>query len=110
MIENEVEQEFVDKISDAIKKNRRSHNQNALLWSRLRDVSGQVQWYGEWYNEDEWKQIFTAALRKQKIVPGIEGGMVLLGISTQRLSKQQMCDLIDLIYAFGSNHGVEWSE
>jgi hypothetical protein len=73
-------------------------------------VASHVKWYGDYYNEDEWKQIFTAALRKQKIVPGIEGGMVLLGISTQRLSKQQMCDLIDLIYAFGSNHGVEWSE
>lgn len=106
----EVEPEFVEKISEAIKKNRRSLGQNALLWSRLRDIAGQVQWYGEWYNEDEWKQIFTAFIRKQKIAPGLEGGMVLIGLSTQKMSKQQMTDLIDLIYAFGTERGVDWSD
>lgn len=89
---------------------RRSLDQNALLWAVLTDVSRQVEWHGQRLTKENWKDIFTAALKRQQVVPGIDGGFVVLGTSTSRMSKQEFSELIELIYAFGAEHGVEWSE
>ena len=89
---------------------RRTLDQNALLWAVLSDVSRQVEWYGQRLTKEEGKDIFTAALKRQQVVPGIDGGFVVLGASTSRMRKQEFSELIELIYAFGAEHGVEWSE
>jgi hypothetical protein len=88
----------------------RSLDQNAKLWPMLGDVAGQVVWYGQKLNSDEWKDVFTAALVKAKVIPGIDGGFVVCGQRTSTMPKQQFSDLIELIYSFGAEHGVKWSE
>lgn len=52
----------------------RSTAQNALLWSCLTDVSRQVEWYGQKLTPEDWKEMATAALKDQRVVPGIEVG------------------------------------
>lgn len=89
---------------------RRTVDQNRLLWAVLTDVSRQVEWHGQRLTKENWKDVFTAALKRQQVVPGIDGGFVVLGTSTSRMSKQEFSELIELIYAFGAEHGVEWSE
>ena len=97
-------------IGQVIKKNRRSLGQNALMWSLLADISDQVEWHGEKMSKKDWKWVFTAAIRRQRMVPGIDGGIVFLGEPTSVMSKQEMSDLIELLYSFGAEHGVEWSD
>lgn len=97
-------------LSKVIKKNRRSLGQNAMMWSLLGDLSDQVEWHGETLSKRDWKWVFTAALRKQRMVPGIEGGMVFLGEPTSGMSKQEMADMLDLILSFGNERGVVWSD
>lgn len=89
---------------------KRSTDQNRLLWATLRDVSEQVVWYGKKLSSDDWKQIFTAGLKQQQAVPGIDGGFVMLGSSTSRMSKREFSDLVELIHAFGAEHQVAWSD
>jgi hypothetical protein len=89
---------------------RRSLDQNSKLWPMLGDVSEQVDWHGQRLDPSEWKDVFSAALRNQKVVPGIEGGFVVLGQSTSRMSVREFADLIELIYAFGAEHDVRWTE
>lgn len=89
---------------------RRTLDQNAKLWPMLTDVSRQVEWHGETLTHEEWKDVFTAALKKQKAIPGIDGGFVVLGAHTSRMDKHEFVDLIELIYAFGAEQGVAWSE
>lgn len=96
-------------IGEVIKGNRRTIGQNALMWTLLRDISNQVEWYGQKLSMNDWKWIFTAAIRKQRMVPGIDGGMVFLGEPTSVMSKQEMADMIEAIYMFGQEKGVEWS-
>jgi ABC-type branched-subunit amino acid transport system ATPase component len=36
--------------------------------------------------------------------------MVFLGEPTSGMSKEEISDLIELIYHFGSERGVEWTE
>lgn len=93
-----------------ISEETRSLEQNAKLWPMLTDVSKQVVWYGQHLTEEEWKDVFSASLKKQKVVPGLDGGFVVCGQRTSKMPKSEFSDLIELIYAFGAQQGVQWSE
>lgn len=93
----------------SIGRPRRTIDQNALLWALLTDISRQVDWYGQKLTPENWKDVLTSALRKQKVVPGIDGGFVVCGTSTRKMDKSQFSELIELIYAFGAEHDVVFS-
>jgi hypothetical protein len=90
-------------------KSKRSLAQNAKMWPLLQDVSDQVEWYGNKLTPDEWKDVFTAAYKRQKTVPGIDGGFVVIGAHTSKMSVSELSDIIEIIYAFGSERNVRWS-
>ena len=75
----------------------------------LTDVSKQVNWYGRKLTPEEWKHVFTASLSKQDVVPGIDGGFVVLGKSTSKMTKSEMAELQELIEAFGAQQGVRFT-
>ena len=87
----------------------RSLQANRRMWAMLRDVSQQVVWHGQKLHDTEWKDVFTAALKRQKVVPGIEGGFVVLGTSTSRMTVAEMGALMELMEAFGSEQNVRFS-
>ena len=89
---------------------KRNLNQNAMMWSLLTDISAQVNWYGQYLMPEDWKNICTASLRKQQAVPGIDGGVVMIGASTSRMNKAQFSELIELILAFGAEHNVKFKQ
>ena len=91
-----------------IRPRKRTLPQNSIMWGMLGDVSGQVDWYGMKLTSDEWKDVFTAALKGQKTVPGIEGGFVVLGAHTSKMNVKEMADLITLMSAFGAEKGVKF--
>lgn len=91
-----------------LRPEKRSDAQNRRLWSMLADISKQVEWYGRKLTPEDWKNMFTAALKQYDTVPGIEGGTVVLGQSTSRMTKKEMCDLQTLMEAFGAQHGVQF--
>ncbi|UQY45279.1 recombination protein NinB [Mixta hanseatica] len=93
-----------------IQEDTRSLAQNRMLWACLRDVSQQVVWYGKKLDSDSWKNIFSASLKGQETVPGINGGFVVLGQSTSKMRVSEMRDLIELIHAFGIEHNVRFSD
>jgi hypothetical protein len=94
---------------------KRSIEQNARLWALLTDVSRQVEWpvdgQMQRLSPEDWKDVFSAGLRKgQRVAQGIEGGFVMLGTRTSRMTVAEMCDLQELICAFGAERGVQWSD
>jgi hypothetical protein len=96
-------------------KPTRTLEQNSRLWALLTDVSRQVQWPVDgklqFLSPDEWKTIFTAAHEKhQRVAQGIEGGFVMLGSSTSKMSIGDMIDLQTIIEGFGAEHGVRWGQ
>ena len=97
------------KLELTIKREKRSLDQNALFWSVLTDLSKQVKWYDKTLTKEEFKDLLTAGLKKQKAVPGIDGGFVMLGTSTSGMTKDEMSDLIMLAHSFGDERGVKWS-
>ena len=102
----EAPQGYVVKVSEPT----RSDEQNRALWPRLKDISEQVEWHGNKLADYEWKDVFTAALRQQKVVPGIEGGLVFVGGRTSTMKVGEFSDLLEIINEFGARQGVQWSE
>lgn len=89
----------------------RSLDQNARLWAMLGDISKQVDWYGKRLSPEDWKHVFSSSLRKLEVVPNLDGtGFVALGLSTSKMSKRELGDLMMLIEAFGAEKGVVWAE
>jgi len=91
-----------------VKPKTRTIEQNRRMWAMLGDVSNQVEWYGKKLTAENWKDIFSASLKKQDVVPAIDGGFVVLGQSTSKMTIKEMTDLQELMAAFGVEHGVEW--
>ena len=90
------------------KESKRTTDQNSKLWASLTDVATQLHWHGQKLTPDDWKILFLDALnREMKPVPRIDGkGFVNLGRSSSNLSKAEFSELLELIVAFGANHGV----
>ena len=92
-----------------VKPETRSLAQNARLWAMLTDISKQVDWYGRKLTPEEWKHVFTASLTKQDVVPGLDGGFVVLGKSTSSMTKGEMSELQELMQAFGAQQSVRFT-
>lgn len=90
-------------------KSIRYTTQNSKMWATLADIANQVVWHGNKLTKEEWKDVLTAGLKSQKVVPGIEGGFVVIGARTSKMSVAEMSELIELAMHFGDSQGVMWS-
>jgi hypothetical protein len=91
---------------------RRSNDQNARMWAMLTDVATQLKWHGGRLRPHDWKLIFLDALKREnRMVPNLDGtGWVNLGRSSSDLSIAEMSDLMELMAAFGAEHGVKFKD
>lgn len=89
---------------------RRTREQNDKIWPMLRDIAKQVPWNGVLLSDYDWKDLVTAALKRQKLVPGLDGGLVVLGGHTSRMSVEEVSEMVEFMYAWGTEHGVIWSD
>jgi hypothetical protein len=92
---------------------RRTREQNDKIWPMFRDLAKQVPWGGlplGSLNEYDWKDLITAACKDLRVIPGLTGGVVVLGGHTSRMTVEQTGEMIEYMYAFGTEHDVIWSE
>lgn len=94
---------------------RRSLAQNDLLWGMLRDVSEQVKWpvdgVEQFLPAEDWKIVLNAGIKKEhRIAAGVNGGFVMLGTPTSRMTVAELSDLITFIRWFGDERQVAWSD
>lgn len=98
-----------------IQERKRSACQNRRMWPLLHDLSRQVEWYGQKYSPDDWKDLITALVAKskneqQRTAPGIGGGVVMFGSRTSRMRVSEMVEVIEAIYWFGTEQNVKFSD
>lgn len=91
---------------------KRTLPQNDRLHAMITEVADQVVWHGQKMTVDDWKLVFMDGLNRElRIVPNLDGnGFVNLGRSTSKLGKDEFSELIELVAAFGAQHGVEFNE
>lgn len=88
----------------------RTNEQNAKLWAMLSDIS-RAKPLGRDLTTEAWKCLFMDLIGHKPVwEPGLDGGVVNIGYRSSRLTKAEMSDMIEQMYAFGAEHGVVWSE
>lgn len=102
------------RLSLEVKRSTRSTEQNGMFWSILTDLSQQCDWAVDGQmvklQPEDIKHILTASLKRhQRMARGIDGGLVILGQSTSRMTVAEMSELITLAHAYGDSQGVKWS-
>lgn len=95
----------------SILKPTRTNSQNAKMWSMLEDVR-RAEPEGRKWTKETWKAAFMHSLGHQiHFAEGLDNsGPFPVGFRSSHLTVQQMSDLIEVIYEYGSRHGVEWRE
>lgn len=94
-----------------IRPSTRSLDQNSRLWAMLGEISKQVVWHGRRLHPEDWKTVFTASMKTLDVVPNIHNsGFVALGQSTSKMTVRELSDLMELILAFGVEHGVVFND
>lgn len=93
-----------------VRPETRSLAQNARLWAILGEISDQVDWYGQRLTPEEWKDVFSASLKKTRVVPGLDGGFVVCGQSTSRMTRSEMTEMQTLMEQFAAERGVTLRE
>ena len=89
----------------------RTNDQNAKLWAMLSDIA-RAKPQGRVLSTETWKALFmNAAGFSCTFEPTLDGrGVVPLGFKSSRLTKAEFSDLIECIYAYGAEHGIEWTD
>ena len=88
----------------------RSLDQNAKLWAMISDVS-RAKPDGLCHTPEVWKALFMSACgHSVQFEHGLDGQPFPIGFRSSRLTKAQMSDLIEFIYAYGAEKGVAWSD
>lgn len=90
--------------------------QNARLHAMLGDIAAQVPWAGSLQDAETWKRLLTAAWLRTRgeqitMLPAVDGhGVDIVFRRTSTLTVGECAELMDYIDAWGTTHGVEWSE
>lgn len=91
---------------------KRTLPQNDRMWAMLTDIAKQKEHFGQRYTPDDWKKIILHALgREARFVPALDGqGFIPLGQSSSDLSKAEMADMTEFMFAWGAENGIVWSD
>ena len=87
---------------------KHSPAQSAKLHATLTEIAATVTWHDRQLTVGDWKDVFIAALRSAHgqldTVPGLDGGLVMLGLHTAELTGAEMSELIDMAVTFAGAH------
>ena len=94
------------------KREKRSLPQNDRMWAMLTDVAEQKTHNERKYIPDQWKVLFMHACgREVQFIPALSGdGFIPWGQSSSDLSKEEMTELIEFIFAWGAENGVTFHD
>ena len=89
---------------------KRTDEQNAKMWAMLSDISRAMP-DGKRKSPEAWKGIAMHTLGHEvQFETDFNDRVFPIGLSSRRLTVKQMSDLIELLYAYGAEKGVVWSE
>jgi hypothetical protein len=89
----------------------RTDDQNRKLWPMIADIQRQVPEMAPYSAEDIKLRFLNALGVEMRFLPALEGaGSFPVGMRSSTLTVEQFSGLIELLFAYGAKHGVEWSD
>lgn len=93
-----------------IREANRTLDQNALLWAALSDIS-RAKPEGRMHTPEVWKELFMHACGHEvRFEMGLDNRPFPAGFRSSKLSKKQMGDLLDFIFAWGAERGIQFTD
>lgn len=93
-----------------VKPATRSTEQNSLMWSLLSEIS-RAKPEGRRHTPEVWKALAMHACgHAVQFETGLSGEPFPVGFRSSRLTKHQMSELIEFLYAYGAEKGVVFKE
>ena len=99
-----------------IQPEARTSAMNNKLHAMCGDVAKQVTHAGIVLDTEAWKRLFVDSWAREtgrdqvSFVPSLDGkSVVFLGIQTRKQGNKAIGELIEFIYAWGTEHGVRFS-
>jgi len=91
---------------------RRSSEQNRKLWAMLGEIAEQTTLRDQRWTPEQWKAIFMQELGyKVEVLPTLDGKTWFpCGHQSSKMTKAQMAELIELMYAEGTMRGVKFAD
>jgi hypothetical protein len=77
------------------------------MWALLHKFADRATFHGQKLDEEEWKNLFSAGLKQQRVMPGLYGGFVVMPVSTKKMEKGDHADMCDLMYAYAADHDID---
>jgi hypothetical protein len=97
--------------------------QRRLFWAMVCDVAKQVPLriggYDTLAHKDDWRNVFCCGLMNEnRIAEGLDGQKVVLGMRLRDIfaglsdeeARSRASLLIEVVYRFGAENGVAWSD
>lgn len=93
------------------KASKRTLPQNARMWAMLTEVSRQATHCERKFTPDQWKVLFMQAWgREVAFLPALDGQTMIPDYRSSDLSKQEMTELIEFMFAWGAENGIRFTE
>ncbi len=86
---------------------KRRDKQNNLMWMWLTIISNKLEWHGQYWTPEQWKDNLMHAYKGGCFMPGIEGGMVPIGNSSSAMGVKEFAEFLDCIHALAAREGIE---
>jgi hypothetical protein len=99
-----------------VKPETRSNAENNLLHALIDEISRKVDWAGKKRDPEIWKRLLVASWCRVhgeavEILPALDGhGVDIVPARTSKLTRKECADLIEYVYAWGAEQGIEWTE
>jgi hypothetical protein len=105
----------------------KSRPQEEKYHAQIGDIADQWLYLGVKWSRDDMKRILVngfkedtkddhelsecwRAMGELKAIPGMRGGLVVLGDQTRKFPKKLASAFVEWLYALGAEIGVEWTE
>jgi len=93
-------------------KQTRTSEQNRKMWAMLTEISEQATLRDQRWTPEQWKAIFMQELGyKVEVLPTLDGkSWFPWGHQTSKMTTAAMAELIELMYAEGTQRGVKFAD
>jgi hypothetical protein len=99
-----------------VKPEMRSNAENNLLHALIDEIARKLEWAGKKREPETWKRLLVAAWcrvhgESVEILPALDGhGVDIVPARTSKLSRKECADLIEYVFSWGVEQGIEWEE
>jgi hypothetical protein len=78
-----------------------TEEQRRLLNSACGDLARDLLWHGQKLSKDDYRHLLSGTAKGWRMVPGINGGFVMLGASSLSLSKEEATEALTMAFELG---------